>query len=78
MIMTCRGKSDDNKFQFIGAKFQKKMKYLSKKLSTKSSPQLAWIFVEHIAGIDKADSTQINMRIMGIKSRERGEGCCSR
>ena len=65
--------------QVVCCKNEKRGRQILKtKSTTKSSPHTAWIFFKHIAGIDKADSTQINMRIMGIKSRERGDGCCSR
>ena len=75
--MTCRRKRDAKKFQFIEAKLQKKMKYLSKNLSTKSLPQPPWIFVKHVASIDKTESTEIKLRICGDQiKRETTVGTC--
>ena len=53
MIMISREKSDAKKNQFIGAKFERKMKYLSKKTKHKIFPSICLDFVKDITGIDK-------------------------
>uniref|UniRef100_A0A453LMK7 Uncharacterized protein n=1 Tax=Aegilops tauschii subsp. strangulata TaxID=200361 RepID=A0A453LMK7_AEGTS len=73
MIMISREKSDAKKNQFIGAKFERKMKYLSKKTKHKIFPSICLDFVKDITGIDKTKIHRNKAENLRGSNQEEGE-----